>query len=216
MVTLGLIIIGQWRHHDQLNQLAARRVPLVVWGAELPQQLYCSIGGDNVSGGEQATEHLLRAGRRRIAFLGDTGLPEVWLRKEGYMRAHQAAGCDIDPALEVSMAFEVEAARTAIDQLCDGGVEFDGVVACSDLLAIQMMQALRTRGRNVPGDVSVVGYDDMPLATYSDPPLTTIHQPIADAGVALVDTLLSLLGGTPVAPRTLSVNLVLRESSARI
>lgn len=213
---IGLIIIGQWRHHDQLNQLAARRVPLVVWGAELPQQLYCSIGGDNVSGGEQATEHLLRAGRQRIAFLGDTGLPEVWLRKEGYMRAHQAAGRSMDPALEVPIAFEAEAARAAIDQLCDSGIQFDGVVACSDLLAIQMMRALRTRGRTVPGDVSVVGYDDMPLATYSDPPLTTIHQPIADAGGALVEALLNLLGGTRVAPRTLSVNLVVRESSAQV
>lgn len=60
---IGVIIIGQWRHHDQLNQLAARKVPLVVWGGELPQQLYCSVGGDNRDGGEQATAHLLSAGR---------------------------------------------------------------------------------------------------------------------------------------------------------
>jgi DNA-binding LacI/PurR family transcriptional regulator len=213
---VGLIIIGQWRHHDQLNQLAARHVPLVVWGAELPQQLYCSVGGDNVSGGEQATAHLLQAGRKRIAFLGDAALPEVWLRKEGYLRAHRMAGCAVDPMLEASIPFEADAARDAIERLCDSGASFDGVFACSDLLAIQMMQALRVRGRKVPVDVSVVGYDDMPLATYSDPPLTTVHQPVADAGVALVDAVLGMLNGVRAVPRTLAVNLVVRDSAFRV
>ena len=210
---LGIIIIGQWRHHDQLNQLAARKVPLVVWGGELPQQLYCSVGGDNVDGGEQATAHLLRAGRKKIAFLGDSDLPEVWLRRQGYLKAHRAAHCQPDVRLDVKVPFEPVAARAAIERLCDSGVEFDGVVACSDLLAIQMMQTLRARGKAVPLDVSVVGYDDMPLAAYCDPPLTTIHQPVDQAGAALVDALLRMLGGEKVPPQTLAVRAVVRESA---
>jgi DNA-binding LacI/PurR family transcriptional regulator len=210
---IGLIIIGQWRHHDQLNQLAARNVPVVVWGGELPQQLYCSVGGDNVNGGMQATTHLLKSGRKRIAFLGDIDLPEVWLRHQGYLRAHEAAGGVPDPQLLVRVPFEPQAARAAIDQLCSSGPEFDGVLACSDLLAIQTMQALRTAGRSVPGDVSVVGYDDMPLAAYCDPPLTTIHQPVDQAGAALVDALLRMLGGEKVSPKTLAVQPVIRESA---
>ncbi len=210
---IGIIMIGQWRHHDQLNQLAARNVPVVVWGGELPQQLYCSVGGDNVNGGLQATAHLLRSGRKRIAFLGDVDLPEVWLRHQGYLRAHEAAQCVPDTRLLVRVPFEPTGARQAIDQLCNSGLAFDGVVACSDLLAIQTMQALRAVGRSVPQDVSVVGYDDMPLAAFCDPPLSTIHQPVDKAGAALVDALLRMLGGEKGRPQTLAVNMVVRGSA---
>jgi DNA-binding LacI/PurR family transcriptional regulator len=210
---IGVIIIGQWRHHDQLNQLAARNVPLVVWGGELPQQLYCSVGGDNRNGGEQATAHLLRAGRKRIAFLGDAALPEVWLRREGYWHAHAQVGQKPDAALEIAVPFEPDAARQVIDRLCGSGLAFDGVVACSDLLAIQTMQALRAQGRSVPADVGVVGYDDMPLAAYCDPPLTTVHQPVTQAGTALVEALLRMLQGEHALPRTLPVHLVVRAST---
>jgi DNA-binding LacI/PurR family transcriptional regulator len=210
---VGIVIIGQWRHHDQLNEMAARKVPVVVWGGQLPQQLYCSVGGDNVDGGAQATAHLLHAGRQRIVFLGDAQLPEVWLRREGYMQAHKALGLAAIAALEIPVPFEVGAAREAMDQLCASGQRFDGVVACSDLLALQAIQSVRAHGLAVPADVSVVGYDDMPLAAYCDPPLTTVHQPVAQAGAALVDSLLRMLQGEHAMPRTLPVGLVVRSSA---
>lgn len=210
---LGLVIIGQWRHHDQLNQLAARKVPLVVWGGQLPQQLYCSVGGDNIGGGLQATRHLLQQGCRRIAFVGDAGLPEVLLRRQGYWQALREAGLEPEARLEVAAPFEISAAREALDRLLASRMRFDAVVACSDLLALQAVQAVRAAGRTVPGDVAVVGYDDMPVATYSDPPLTTVHQPVAVAGAEIVDAMLGLLRGERVAPRTLPVHLVVRESA---
>lgn len=210
---VGLVIIGQWRHHDQLNQLAARQVPLVVWGGQLPQQLYCTVGGDNVHGGAQATTHLLKAGRRRIVFLGDPQLPEVWLRREGYHHALRAAGIEPDAKLEVNAPFEVGEARAAMDRLCAGRQRFDAVLACSDLLALQAVQAVRAHGRQVPHDVSVVGYDDMPLAAWCDPPLTTVHQPVDLAGQAIVDALQRQLDGERAAPRTLDVQLVVRASA---
>ncbi len=210
---IGVIVIGQWRHHDQLNQLAARKVPLVVWGGQLPLQLYCSVGGDNVAGGLQATQHLLAQRRRRIAFVGDAQLPEVALRRQGYRQALQHAGIEPDPRLELPVPFEIIAARAALDRLCKSRTRFDGVVACSDLLALQAVQAVRAHGQTVPGDVAVVGYDDMPVATYSDPPLTTVHQPVALAGAELVDALLAMLRGDAVPPRTLPVHLVVRASA---
>ena len=210
---IGIVIIGQWRHHDQLNELAARKVPVVVWGGQLPQQLYCSVGGDNVGGGLLATRHLLHQGRKRIVFLGDAQLPEVQLRRQGYVQALQEAGVAVDARLELPVPFEIVAAREALDRLCASRTRFDGVVACSDLLALQAVQAVRVAGRDVPRDVAVVGYDDMPVATYSDPPLTTVHQPVALAGAELVDALLAMLRGDAVPPRTLPVHLVVRASA---
>jgi DNA-binding LacI/PurR family transcriptional regulator len=210
---IGLIVIGQWRHHDQLNEMAARKVPLVVWGGLLPQQLYCSVGGDNVAGGRIATEHLLALGCKRIVFLGDPELPEVALRRAGHHQALAAAGLSPDPTLEVVSPFQTIAARQAMDRLCASGVPFDGVVACSDLLALQAVSAVRAAGRDVPRAVSVVGYDDMPVASFTDPPLTTVHQPVPVAAEELVDALLAMLRGEAVSPRTLPVHLVVRESA---
>ena len=210
---IGVILIGQWRHHDQLNEMAMRKLPLVVWGGEMPQQLYCSVGGDNVLGGALATRHLLGQGRRRIAFIGDANLPEVWLRRQGYGQALREAGVDVLPALELPAPFEPGVATDIVRQFCADHQDFDGVVCCSDVLALLVIQSLRAAGRNVPGDVSVIGYDDMPLAAYCDPPLTTVHQPVAEAGTELVEALLGQLRGERPAPRTMPVYLKLRESA---
>lgn len=210
---IGVILIGQWRHHDQLNELAVRRVPIVVWGAQLPQQLYCTIGSDNVTGGFLATEHLIASGRRRIAFFGNTNLPEVAQRYEGYQRALTAGGVKDDPDLHVPVAFLADSARHAVNDLCQRGVEFDAIFACSDLLAMTAISTLREHHRSVPKDVSVVGYDDIQLATYFHPPLTTVRQPIDAAGRALVDALLALIGGERAAPQLLPTRLMVRSTS---
>ncbi|MGM9480874.1 LacI family DNA-binding transcriptional regulator [Roseateles sp. NT4] len=210
---IGVILIGQWRQHDQLNEMAARKLPLVVWGGEMPQQLYCSVGGDNVLGGALATRHLLALGRRRIAFIGDARLPEVWLRHQGHQQALREAGLEVNPALELPAPFEPSVATGQVREFCAAHSDFDAVVCCSDVLAMLMVQALRAAGRRVPDDVAVVGYDDMPLAAYCDPPLTTVHQPVAEAGAELVEALLGQLRGERAGPRTMPVYLRLRESA---
>lgn len=209
---IGVVLIGQWRQHDQLNDMAARKLPLVVWGGEMPQQLYCSVGGDNLLGGVLATRHLLALGRRRIAFIGDAKLPEVWLRRQGYAQALREAGLEPDAALELAAPFEPGVATAIVRGFCTSQ-RFDAVVCCSDVLALLTIQALRAAGRSVPGDVAVIGYDDMPLAAYCDPPLTTVHQPVAEAGAELVEALLGQLRGERAGPRTMPVYLKLRESA---
>lgn len=210
---IGIIMIGQWRHHDQLNEMAARRLPMVVWGAQLPQQLYCSVGGDNFNGGLLATRHLIEQGRRRIVFVGDPELPEVALRHRGYVAALQEQGLSADPALMLDVPFEANMASAAVMKLAAGRTRFDGLFACSDVLAVASIHALRASGRTVPQQVSVVGYDDVEWACHADPPLTTIRQPFAVAGSEIVDALLSSVDGKPVPPRTLQVELVVRGSS---
>ncbi|MYM40452.1 LacI family DNA-binding transcriptional regulator [Duganella qianjiadongensis] len=209
----GIVLIGQWRHHDQLNQLAARHVPIVVWGAQLPQQLYCTVGGDNVSGGDLAATHLLQQGRQRIAFFGDINLPEVALRYEGYCRALQRAGLAVDPALQVSVAFLPDSGRQAVQELMRRDVRFDAIFAGSDLLAMTAINTLRTLGLDVPRQIAVVGYDDIELSSYFHPPLSTIRQPIRAAGRALVAALLELIEGRPAPSMQLPTQLMVRESS---
>lgn len=213
---IGIVLIGQWRHHDQLNQLAARHVPIVVWGAQLPQQLYCTVGGDNVSGGDLAVSHLLQQGRQRIAFFGDINLPEVGQRYQGYCQALQRAGMPVDPALQVSVAFLPDSGRQAVQELLRREVRFDAIFAGSDLLAMTAINTLRTHGLEVPRQIAVVGYDDIELSTYFHPPLSTIRQPIRAAGRALVASLLELIEGRPAPSLQLPTQLMVRESSTSV
>lgn len=210
---LGVILIGQWRHHDQLNQLAARHVPIVVWGAQLPQQLYVTVGSDNVTGGQKATEHLLQSGRKRIAFFGDTQLPEVAQRYEGYCKALAQHGITLDEKLVVSASFIEEGGKLAVAELCRRQTSFDALFACSDLLAMTSINSLRENNYRVPDDVAVVGYDDIELARYFHPPLTTVRQPMAQAGLALVDALLTLIEDGNSVAQLLPTELMVRASS---
>jgi len=156
---------------------------------------------------------LIARGCSRIAFVGDARLPEVDLRHQGYLQALKEAGLPVDPQLEWPLPFDITNARAELDRLCAGPAGFDGVFACSDLLALKTVQALRGLGRQVPDQVAVVGYDDMPVATYNDPPLSTVHQPVYQAGAELVDALLALLRGERAMPRVLPVHLVMRASA---
>ncbi|MGF6276062.1 DNA-binding LacI/PurR family transcriptional regulator [Massilia sp. UYP11] len=213
---VGIIMVGQWGRHRELNELAARKVPLAVWGAQLPQQLYCCIGSDNVGGGRLATAHLLAQGRRRIAFFGDLALPEPAQRYRGYCAALESHGIPVDPRLQVSGSFLPGGGKEAVDALVARGVDYDAVFACSDLLAMTAIDSLRAHGRRVPDDVAVVGYDDIDQSAYFHPRLTTIRQPIGAAGRALVEALLAQIDGRPAASMELPTELVVRASAGEI
>ena len=210
---MGIVLIGQWHHHDQLNELAARRVPLVVWGAHLPQQLYCTVGSDNAEGGRLATEHLFAQGARQIAFLGDPSLPEIAQRYEGYLLAHQNHGIEPAAALCRPVPFIRSAVEADMDELLASGLALDGIFASSDLVAMTAIAALNRHGRRVPDDVAVVGYDDIALAVHYQPPLTTVRQPIDVAGQALIDALLAQIDGARTPPVELPTELVLRGTT---
>lgn len=209
----GLIVVGQWRHEEPLSVLTGRAIPLVVWGAHSRRQNYCVVGCDNVAGGELATGHLLDGGSSAIVFLGDPSVPEVASRLEGYRSAHVARGLKVRPELVVPVPFVADSAHRAVVDLIARRVRFDAVFACSDVLALSAIQALREARRTVPDDVAVVGYDDIELAAHCHPALSTIRQPIATGGRALVDSLLALLDGQKVRSTTLRTELIVRSSS---
>ena len=207
----GVIFLGQSSLHHAFNRLAASEARFAVWGAQLPDQAYCSVGSDNLSGGRRATLHLARLGRRRIVFLGDTEAPEVTQRLRGYQDALDVAELEQDPALLVPAHFTVESSEAAVDALLARGETFDGIFAASDLIALGAIRALLHAGIEVPGQVSVVGYDDVPFARFSRPALTTIRQDTARAGRLLVSKLLDA-GSAEMRSERLPTELIVRES----
>jgi DNA-binding LacI/PurR family transcriptional regulator len=210
---IGVVLIGQWRHHDQLNAMAVRGMPMVVWGAQLAQQAYATVGSDNFEGGRLATLHLIDCGAKHIAFVGDPLLPEIGLRHAGYLQAHAERGLPIEPALCLPAPFVTQDIQQCVSALVHDGPVCDAIFASSDLAAMTSILTLSRLGRRVPEDVLVVGYDDITLAAHFHPSLSTICQPIVDAGRVLVEELLSQIAGHGSMSRTLRTELVARESS---
>lgn len=211
----GLIVVGQLGCHDYLNELARRQVPIVVWGAAMPDANYRQVGSDNLKGGYVATKHLVEVGCSNIAFVGDVNYPEGRLRYEGYKQALIEAGLVVDPVLTHPFLFGEASTRAAVEQWMSTGNHFDGVFAGSDLAAINVMSALNGRGKKVPEDVKLVGYDDIPMASYLHPSLTTVRQSTEEAAKHLVCLLHEALAGAPRRNVVLETKLVVRESSRR-
>jgi len=209
----GIILIGQGTQHAEINTLAKSDIPFVVWGGLLDDQQYCSVGSDNRLGGEKACKHLLGKGRNHIAFLGDRRLPEVSLRYEGYKAALAQAGLKTEEALDVSAPFGSETAYQAIVDFLARDTPVDGIFACSDVIAMAAIRALGEKGLRIPEDVAIVGYDDIALATYYSPPLTTVRQDCRAGGKQLVERLLEIIQGGSAASLMLETNLITRAST---
>lgn len=212
----GFILLSASCTPELLQGLGGARVPLVVWGAPAENSDYSSVSGESFEGGRIATEHLLATGRRRIAFLGGpTWAPEVADRRRGYEAAHTAAGVQPDPALTVHANWEdpEASAAAAIDTLLERDPELDAVFANSDLFALGAIDALRAHDRRVPEDVAIVGYDDIAIAAYANPPLTTIRQDGLLIGTLLARTLIQRLETGVTANVTIPAELVVRGSA---
>jgi DNA-binding LacI/PurR family transcriptional regulator len=212
---MGVIVVGQWEHHDQLNLLAARKLPMAVWGAALAQQLYCSVGSNNQQGGYLAVQHLLEQGRQRIVFLGDTHFPEVAQRHAGYVQALGQAACAYDPHLILPTPFAIDLAEKMLSEFLASGQPFDAIFAASDVLAMTAMRLMQLQGIRVPEDVAVVGYDDIAVSALVSPSLSTVCQPIALAGQELVSMVLKLIEGHRQQNLALPTELIIRGSSQK-
>ena len=210
----GIIVIGQSTEHKQLERAAGQYLPLVVWGGHLEKQSYCTVGTDNVGGALAATEHLLSAGRRSIVFLGDPAIPEIKLRHEGYRRGLQRASkANVAAPRIVPAHLTADAAYESVRAFIREGAKFDAIVAGTDIIAISAMRAIRAAGLSVPGDVAVTGFDDIAMATHTNPPLTTVRQDLARGAHRLVDLLLQRIGGVETPSATMPAELIVRESA---
>jgi len=213
----GIILLGYGdylEYRPRLEQLVDRGAHFVRWGTGGDGKLGTTVSSDNERGGFEAATHLLRQGRRRIAFIGTAGagFPEVQERFRGYRRALHAAGIEPDERLQVASAPDEADGRAAAGQLLDRGVEFDAIFAASDVAAIGAMHALQQAGRGVP-DIAVVGFDDIPAACLASPPLTTVTQDARAAAEALVDVLIESIETGSTSDRVLPVRLTVRSST---
>ena len=215
----GLILLGYGDYtlyRKRLDQLERQGTHFARWGSVSSDASGVTVGTDNHAAGRLAGEHLIAAGRRRIAFLGhaDEHYPEFRGRYLGLCEALGAAGIAPDPALQFDAITTEEAGHRATQSLIASGAHFDAIFAASDLIAIGAMRALKEAGRLVPDDIAVVGFDDIPAASLTTPPLTTVMQDIGAAGQALVETLLAQIEGRDLPPRRLAGRLIVRGSSA--
>ncbi len=217
----GLILLGYGDYlesQSRLERLVEQGTHFVRWGAVLPGQPGISIGCDNFQGGHDITAHLLAQGRRNIAFLGHASnhYPEFFERYRGHAHALSTAGLGIQPALQVDAITSEQSGYEAAGTLLERGMPFDALFAASDLIAIGAMKALHERGLGVPVDVAVAGFDDIPMASFVNPGLSTVQQDTKLAGQILVETLLALINNEPAGSRTIPVKLALRRSSEAI
>jgi DNA-binding LacI/PurR family transcriptional regulator len=214
----GLILLGYGdylAYQATLDRLVEQGTHFVRWGAVLPGQPGVSIGCDNFHGGQLVGEHLYALGRRQIAFLGDASshYPEFFARYRGCGVALHDWHVAMDPALQVDAESSEEAGYAAARTLLSRGRSFDAVFAASDLIAIGAMRALTESGLRVPEDVSVVGFDDIPMARFANPALTTVFQNTTRAGELLVEALLKQIRDEPIESQMIPASLIVRKSS---
>jgi DNA-binding LacI/PurR family transcriptional regulator len=211
----GLIVSGPRYDDDELVELVRDGFPVVIQGS-LPGLDVPSVDVDNESGARLAVEHLLALGHRRIGCITNAPLAYTAAseRLTGYREALAAAGLPDDPDLVAEGAFDAPSGHRAMAQILARTTP-DAIFVASDIVAIGAIAGLRDAGLSVPGDVSVVSFDAIPLAAYLDPPLTTIRLPAYELGLAAGRAILERIAGRPVAARTLlPTELIVRASTA--
>lgn len=208
----GVLIIGQSDQIETIEKVASRYAPLVVWGAAFPGRVQCTVGTDNRLGGELATLHLLRGGRKKLAFFGNPEFPELGERYAGFLEAHRKVGIS-PPEHVLPVHLTPQTAYETIGHFLDQGGPLDGIVAATDIIAMSAIRALTERGVSVPDDVAVVGYDDLEIAIHAVPALTTVRQDIHAGAEAMVDLLLRRLAGETTSSVVLQPELIIRGSA---
>ncbi len=195
----GVVAIGLSGDHPEIQQIRATGLPMVLVDSDdLPE--HSSVVVDDEAGARAAAEHLLELGHRDILIVavegpalttgerGRTGVTERRLR--GYRTALRAAGVELGDDWVVAARASIDGGTAAFQDAWSRGLRPTAVLAMSDAIAIGAMRAARELGLSLPGDLSVVGFDDVDLAAHVDPPLTTVHQPIRQKGADAVRLLL--------------------------
>ncbi len=208
----GFILMTSTNKRDHVNLLLSMGAPFVAWGISTGE--YCTVSTDNIKGGRLAGERLVSTGRRVIAFLGGTRTEaEVIQRHSGFAAALQQAGHPLDPRLTLYADYMTEEAARATEELLRREPKLDAIFSNSDVMAVAAMRVILESGRKIPDDVAVIGYDDLSLASYVTPPLTTVSQKVPFAGKMLARDLVEYLRHGVITNTVVPVELIVRGTA---
>ena len=211
----GLLMSAYHTEEPLLDRLAGLDLPTATLGLNEWHHKFSSVDVDNVGGGGLAAKHLGEIGCRRVALLG--GPPDTVSgrdRNDGFRAMAESLGLEVPDSRVRYGDYSFGSGSSLVGELLDEGI--DGVFAASDTMAFGAIQQLRRRGRRVPDDVAVIGFDDLPAASTCDPSLTTIRQPISETADLLLDLLVDQMNGVgKVAHMVMPVELIARGSTAR-
>lgn len=214
----GIIFLGLGNYASYIAK-AARLDYLdkhfIGWGPIVPNQPGLFVGCDNSTGGYLATQHLIELHHNTIAFFGnsDDKDPETSARHSGYIKALLEAKLVVDPSLQFNVKADGKDSDSAVEALCQQHPTVTAIVCASDEIALCAISALDNIGKKVPDDLAIVGFDDIPAASMSTPPLTTVRQNTKLIAETLVNNLIELIEGGTVYSTQLPVELVERKSS---
>ncbi|MBN1146780.1 MAG: LacI family DNA-binding transcriptional regulator [Anaerolineales bacterium] len=211
----GILLSGPRSDDDALRTLEQDGFPTVLIG-QLPGTGFCSVDIDNRAAARMAVAHLVNLGHRRIACI--TNAPIYYTaaadRLSGYQQALEAAGLPYDPGLVRYADFTMESGYERMRDLLDEGLPFTAAFVASDTVALGAKAAMLERGLRIPADIALVGFDDLPIAKYIDPPLTTVHLPVAELARQASEMLIRIREGEGQACENiiLDAQLVIRKS----
>jgi LacI family transcriptional regulator len=214
----GILFVAAGVSTERILELQRRNIPLVLIDRDLPEASVDSVLTDNAQAGWAATRHLIELGHTRIACVtGPSDLTPSADRVIGYREALRQSDLAVDEALIVKGDFQYVSGYQAGTHLLALERPPTAVFACNDLMAIGFMSAALQSGLRVPEDLSIVGFDDVRLAAFANPPLTTIAQPKYEMGVVAAELLLERMREPELAARrhVLDTQLLRRGSTAR-
>jgi LacI family transcriptional regulator len=214
----GMIFVATGRNHDALSSIVKNGLPLVVVDRDLGSLSLDAVTTDNHQGGLIATRHLIERGHRIIGCItGPSDITPSAERVTGYSDAIKEINLELEETLLLRGDFHVPSGLEAATRLLQRDPRPTALFVCNDMMAIGALHAAAKLGLRVPDDVAIVGFDDIELASYTIPPLTTVCQPKQQIGQTAIQLILERMSAPSLPPRhkILHPQLIIRESSMR-
>ncbi|MER6133745.1 LacI family DNA-binding transcriptional regulator [Streptomyces sp. NPDC001815] len=212
----GVLLVSVHEHDPLPGLLEDMGLPTVLAGRRSPDESLSHVHSDNAGGAAAAVGHLLARGRRTVTTIsGPLDMDVARSRLQGWREALEKAGHEVTDRLVAQADFTEEGGEAAMRSLLEQVPQLDAVFVASDVMAVGALAELRRQKRSVPGDVAVVGFDDSIIARHSNPPLTSVRQPIEEIGSTIAHILLKEIGDPEESRQhvVLPTELVVRESS---